>query len=387
MATYRALVLKSTSEPLSLDVRPIPTAVPGSVIVKVLGLSVIPYIAAVLDGSLPYAISMPMVPGSSCLARIHSIGPDAISLTPGQLVYCDMTVRARDDPNAAILMGLHGGAAPKLMDGEWRDGPYAEYAKFPTENVFPLNEEVLLGKFGYSIEDLCALPSKLSSSHHLHIRTNSEPDLLVPFGGLSEIDVRPGDTVIVAPATGKFGGSAVTTALAMGASVVACGRNASTLEIMSSFFSSTGRLSTVVLTGDIAIDTKAMVSASGNNGKGADAFIDFSPAVAKGASHINAALGALMQKGRAVFMGGIMGGVEIDYSMVMMKSLRIQGRFMYEREMIVRLLGMVEKGNLKLGEKGTNFKTVGKFGLDSIGEAVQEASKATGWGSQVVLLP
>ncbi|KAH8779119.1 isopropanol dehydrogenase [Hyaloscypha finlandica] len=370
MATYRALVLKSTSEPLSLDVRPIPTAVPGSVIVKVLGLSVIPYMAAVLDGSLPYAISMPMVPGSSCLARIHSIGPDAISLTPGQLVYCDMTVRARDDPNAAILMGLHGGAAPKLMDGEWRDGPYAEYAKFPTENVFPLNEEVLLGKFGYSIEDLCALPN-----------------LLVPFGGLSEIDVRPGDTVIVAPATGKFGGSAVTTALAMGASVVACGRNASTLETMSSFFSSTGRLSTVVLTGDIAIDTKAMVSASGNNGKGADAFIDFSPAVAKGASHINAALGALRQKGRAAFMGGIMGGVEIDYSMVMMKSLRIQGRFMYEREMIVRLLGMVEKGNLKLGEEGTNFKTVGKFGLDSIGKAVQEASKATGWGSQVVLLP
>jgi NADPH:quinone reductase-like Zn-dependent oxidoreductase len=159
MATYRALVLKSTSEPLSLDVRPIPTAKAGSVVVKVLGLSVLPYIHAILDGSLPYSISMPMVPGSSCIARIHSIGPDAVSLTSGQLVYCDMTIRARDDPNTAILMGLHGGAAPKLMEGEWRDGTYAEYAKFPLENVFPLNEELLLKRFGYQVEDLCALPS------------------------------------------------------------------------------------------------------------------------------------------------------------------------------------------------------------------------------------
>jgi NADPH:quinone reductase-like Zn-dependent oxidoreductase len=158
MATYRALVLKTTSEPLSLDVRPIPTAGPGSVVVKVLGLSVLPYLHAIINGSLPYKITMPMVPGSSCIARIHATGPDAVSLAPGQLVYCDMTVRARDEPDLAILMGLHGGAAPKLMEGEWRDGPYAEYGKFPTENVFPLNEELLLGKLGYQIEDLCALP-------------------------------------------------------------------------------------------------------------------------------------------------------------------------------------------------------------------------------------
>lgn len=160
MATHHALVLKSTSEPLSLDTRPIPTAVSGSVVVKVLGLSIVPYLHAILDGTLPYPITTPMVPGSSCIARIHSTGPDAVALTPGQLVYCDMTVRARDDPNLAILMGLHGGAAMKLMEGEWRDGTYAEYAKFPTENVFPLNEEILFGKLGYSIEDLCAIPGK-----------------------------------------------------------------------------------------------------------------------------------------------------------------------------------------------------------------------------------
>ncbi|KAE9370729.1 putative isopropanol dehydrogenase [Stipitochalara longipes BDJ] len=387
MATYRALVLKSTSEPLSLQVHPIPTAVPGSVIVKVLGLSVIPYLHAILDGTLPYSISLPMVPGSSCIARVHTVGPDAISLSPGQLVFCDLTVRARDDPNLAILMGIHGGAAPKLMDGEWRDGSYAEYAKFPIENIFPLNEEILLGKFGYSIEDLCALPSEHPFHERLDFHIKSKQGVLVPFGGLAEIDVRSGDTIIVAPATGKFGGSAVTTALAMGASVVACGRNTSTLESMSNIFFSTGRLSTVTLTGDIATDTKAIISASGNDGKGADAYIDFSPPEASKSNHIQAALAALRPKGRAVFMGGIVGTVEINYQMVMMKSLRVQGKFMYEREMIVRLLGMVEKGNLKLGEKGAGVKTVGRYGLDGIRDALLEAKDTTGWGRQVVLLP
>jgi hypothetical protein len=52
MTTYHALVLKTTSEPLSLEVRPIPNAFPGSVVVKALGRSVLPYFHAILNGSL-----------------------------------------------------------------------------------------------------------------------------------------------------------------------------------------------------------------------------------------------------------------------------------------------------------------------------------------------
>jgi len=57
-------------------------------------------------------------------------------------------------------MGSHGGAAMKLMQGEWRNGSFAEFAKFPLENVFLLDEEVLCGRMGYSVEDLCAMPGK-----------------------------------------------------------------------------------------------------------------------------------------------------------------------------------------------------------------------------------
>lgn len=212
-------------------------------------------------------------------------------------------------------------------------------------------------------------------------------DFLVPFGGLTEIGIAPGDTVIVAPATGKFGGGAVTTALAMGASVVACGRNEKTLTAMAEIFAHTGRLTTLILAGDVLTDTAAMVSASGNGGKGVDAFIDFSPASANSSRHISAALGALKIGGRAAFMGGIPGNIEIPYGLMMMKSLRIQGKFMYSRETIVRFIKMIEKGNLRLGETNTGWKTVGRFGLEGIEEAMKMAAEESGWGRQVVFMP
>lgn len=210
---------------------------------------------------------------------------------------------------------------------------------------------------------------------------------LVPFGGLSEIDVGPGDTVIVAPATGRFGGAAVTVALALGATVVAAGRNATTLSSISQAFGHTGRIRTVQLSGVVEADTKALKAAAGNSGKGADAYIDFSPPEAVGSTHIEACIKALRTKGRAALMGGIWGKVQIDYQAVMLGSLRIQGRFMYEREGVERFIRMVEKGNLKVGAKDTGIQTVGRYKLQEIEEALVTAEKESGWGKQVLLIP
>ena len=152
--TNRALVLSSLSEPLKLTNLPVPVAIPGSVVVRILGTYILPYLSSVLDGSLPYVLSLPMIPGANSIARIHSVGPDAVTLKPGQLVLCDQTIRARDAPDAGMLMGLHGGGAKALMDGEWRDGSFAEYARWPLENVFELDEAKLFGELKYSVQDL-----------------------------------------------------------------------------------------------------------------------------------------------------------------------------------------------------------------------------------------
>jgi hypothetical protein len=60
---------------------------------------------------------------------------------------------------------------------------------------------------------------------------------------------------------------------------------------------------------------------------------------------------------------------------------------MYDRHMVVQMIKMIEKGNLKLGEEGTGVKTVGKFRLEEIEEALKLAKNESGWGKQVVLMP
>jgi len=371
MATHKALVLSSRDKPLVLETRPRPAVKAGEAVVRILATHIVPYMSEILNGSQPYPLSLPMTPGNNAIGRVFEVGPDAVQLTPGQLVFCDITIRGRDNPFVSILFGIHGGgypAAQKLMDGEWRDATYAEYTRFPLENLYPLNEGLLLNKMGYSLSNLCMLPV-----------------FLVPFGGLSEVDVKPGETVIVAPATGQFGGGAVAVALAMGATVVAAGRNNNALEALATIHASTGRLRTVVLTGDVSVNTEALKNAVGKP-DGADAFIDFCPPAAEGSSLLTSAVAALRPFGRCIIMGGMPGNISVPYLEVMFKSLRLQGRFMYDRDHVLRLIQMVESGLLPLGPR-IGIKHTEEFGLESIDEALQAAGRLTGWGGHVVLKP
>lgn len=371
MATHKALVLNSCDRPLTLEVVPRPLAKAGEAVVQVLAADIVPYMGEVLNGSRPYPLSLPMTPGNTAIGRIFEVGPDAVSLTPGQLVFCDITIRARDDPSVTILYGIHGGgypAAQKLMDGEWRNATYAEYTRFPLENLYPLNEDLLVAKMGYTISDLCFLSV-----------------FLVPFGGLSEVDVKPGEVVIVAPATGRYGGAAVAVALAMGATVVAAGRNTSALQTLETIHASTGRLKTVVVTEDSARNTELFKSAAGTR-DGADVYIDFSPPAVKSNVLLCSGVGSLRSFGRCIIMGGRSGDIQVPYLDVMFKSLRLQGRFMYSRQHILQFIKMVESGLMVLGTRAGIHQTE-EFGLESVDDALKQAGKLTGWGSHVVLRP
>lgn len=171
----------------------------------------------------------------------------------------------------------------------------------------------------------------------------------------------------------------------MGATVIACGRNQTTLDSLSTQFASTGRLRTVQFSGTASSDTSALLAALPSRSSGADAYIDFSPPAAAGTTHIEACIGALRTGGRCSLMGGITGGVMIPYGLVMHGNLQIRGRFMYTREQIQRMLGMVEAGVLRLGERGAGIRTVGEFGLDQMEQAMELSEKMQGWNCQVVL--
>jgi threonine dehydrogenase-like Zn-dependent dehydrogenase len=372
----KTVILTAQTEPLSISIenRPIPTPLPGSVVVQVLALPILDYHRQILSGARGYPLEMPMTPGGGCIGRVKTIGPDTTSLSEGQLVFFDIYVHARDNPEIDFLLGVHAGAtesARKFAGGIWRNGTMAQYANLPLENVHVLDEKKLCGELGYSIEDLLTIQSAC-----------------VPFGGLDNAGVKAGDTVIVAPATGTFGGAAVLTALAMGANVIACGRNQQRLDALVKGMGSPAEVKTAALSGDVEKDTDTLLSLSG--GSGADVYIDFSPPEAgkggKTPTYFQAGLGALRPSGEAVLMGGTWGMINIPYGAVMFKNLVIRGRFMYHRSQLQKTIKLAEQGRLKLGKKaGKNL--LGAFDIDRVEEAMELAEKNPGYPNLVVLKP
>jgi len=156
------------------------------------------------------------------------------------------------------------------------------------------------GGLGYAVEDLAQIPRPL-----------------VPFGGLRDIDVKVGETVIVSPATGAFGGAAVQVAVAMGARVIAMGRDSAKLSSLKEKFGNS-QVETVTMTGDPETDTAAL-RAFGQ----ADAFFDISPPAAAGLTHIKSGILALRHSGPVSLMGGIRDDVGIPHVRIMLWDLRI----------------------------------------------------------------
>ena len=311
----------------------------------------------------------PLVIGSSAIGRIESIGTDATSLVPGQLVLIDCYIRGRDNPMNVILSGYTYGAldgGKKLMEGEWRDGSYAEYAKIPLENCFVLDEKRLLGEpdqggLGYQQADLARI--------FFHA---------IAYGGLRDLDIQAGNTVIVAPATGSFGGAAVPVAAAMGARVIAAGRNVDALKKIAA--TSPGRVEIAQLKTD---DVKADLQTLQKFGQ-IDAFIDFSPNAAAKSTHIESCLMALKPYGKASLMGGIHAHVPIPYFHVMFNNLQLRGKFMYERSDVLGLIKLYERGLLKLGAAG-GYKSPLVFPLEDWSKAFDEAEKSGGFDPQVLM--
>ena len=367
--THRALVLTSTSSPPEVKIIPTPQPGPGSVVVRMLACNVISYIRDVYDHVRPstrkYPFPTPLVIGTSGLARVASIGPDTTAFTPGQLVFVDSFIRARDDPTSAFLLGIHEGhteGSNILMRGEWRDATYAEYAKIPLENCYALNEKRLFGELEYGPEHL----SDLSRC-------------CVPYGGLSDIGLKSGETIIVAPATGPFGGAAVEVALAMGARVIAMGRNVEVLKGIQA--SHPGRVEIVQMTGDMAGDLEALKKFGA-----IDAYFDISPPAAEGSTHFKSCILALRHGGRVSLMGGIPGDVAIPHRAVMHRDLMLKGKWMYDRQQVLGLIKMIETGILKL-DKGKGQRLVEKFALEDWNKAFTAAADNSGKGTKAVIVP
>ena len=345
----KAAVLEAWGTPLVVRDVPDPVLGTGEVIVDMAATSLPSYAAEVFSGERKYPLVLPAVPGGGGVGRVRAVGPDATRLAVGDWVYCDCTVRSRDDalsPDITLQGVSARGDGGLKLQRYFHDGSLAEQMRVPTENA------VRIGPIeAKDAASWCALGVAL-----------------VPYGGFLAADLRAGETVLVSGATGNFGSAAVAVALAMGAAcVVAPGRNTRALDDLARRFGS--RLRPVQLTGNEAADREQMQAAAPGP---IDCVLDIMPP-SVGTDVVRAALMTVRPYGRVVLMGGVgmAGGADLalPYPWIMRNCITVHGQWMYPREAVPWLIAMARSGVLDLGQYA-----VTEFGLEQANEAVAHAA-------------
>ena len=358
----KAAVLKSFGSPLVIEDVPEPELGTGEVIVDIAATPVLSYSNEVFSGKRKYALDLPVIPGPGAVGRVRAIGPDATKLSVGEWVFCDPTVRSRDDAIAPdiTLQGVSArGEGGMRLQKYFRHGSFAERMRVPTENLKRLGQ----------IREAEAT------------QWCSLGNVLVPYGGFLAAKLQPGETVLVSGATGNFGSAAVAVALAMGAAcVIAPGRNDKTLAELERRYG--GRVRPVKLTGNETEDREQMKRAAPGP---IDCVFDIMPPSVS-TTVVRAAIMTVRPYGRVVLMGGVgmLGGagLELPYNWIMRECITIHGVWMYPPDAAVRLIALVRAGLLRLDHYETKA-----FDLDHANEAVAFAAANAGPFNMTVIRP
>ncbi|MES0179054.1 zinc-binding dehydrogenase [Mesorhizobium sp. M0025] len=349
----KAAVLNNFGSPLVIEDVADPKLGTGEVIVDVVAAPVLSYADEVFSGERQYLLPTPVVPGCGAIGRVRDVGPDATRLKIGDWVFCDPTVRSRDNavmPDITLQGWSARGDGGKKLQEYFRDGAFAERIRVPTENAIPIG-------------DL----DPAEASRWCAVNT-----LLIAYGGLLAMDFKAGETLLVSGATGNFGSATVATALAMGArSVIAPGRNEAILHDLKRRFGD--RLVPVQLSGNADRDSEAMRRAAPAP---IDAALDFLPPSVP-ASVARAAIMTVRPYGRAVLMGGVgmLGGEDLalPYPWIMRNNITILGQWMYRPKAVIGMVGLIRGGLLDL-----DHYAVTEFALEDVNKAVAHAAANAG---------
>lgn len=340
---------------------PDPVPQPGDVVVDVEVASVLGYAHEVFSGLRPMLFELPFVPGTGAIGQVSGLGTGAAELKIGDWVYCDPTLRARDSQGlpAIALQGLTAnGPAALAVQRHYPDGSWAQKLRLPLENVVPIG----------SIDPIDAA------------RWLTFGSMLVPFGGLLSVGFAAGETVVINGATGSFGSAAVAIALAMGAAkVVATGRDRAALHALAARYGS--RVRTAQMIGDQDADTTAIQLVADAP---IDVVFDILPPQAT-VTQVMAAVRSVRPGGRVSLMGGVgMGGEQgelpLPYAWLMRNNITIRGQWMYPRDAIIKLIGMVKSGLLDLRKY-----EVTEFPLGCLDDAISYAASTNGPFNRTVL--
>ena len=190
METMKAVVLERAcaARELGLSAVPVPTVVPGWVLVRVraFGINRSEVFMRTVEANSPH-IALPRIPGIECVGEIAD--PSDSRFGSGQRVV-------------ALMGGM----------GRSFDGSYAEYALLPASNVFTADTDL-------SWEELAAIPETWFTA----------------YGSLFGcLQLQPADSLLVRGATSALGLAAVQLARSVGCVVLGTSRQLSRMDILRS---------------------------------------------------------------------------------------------------------------------------------------------------------
>lgn len=354
----KAAVLRSFGSPLRMETLPDPTPGAGEVVVDVAAAPVLSYAKEVFSGERHYPLLVPLVPGCGAVGMVRVAGPGATRLRAGEWIFCDPTVRSRDDAISPDIMlqgwNAHGEGAQRLQ-AHYRNGPFAEQVLIPMENAV---------RIGPLTDGQAARWCWLNT-------------LLVPYGGLLAAGLQPGETVLISGATGHFGSAGIAVALAMGAAcVIAPGRNQATLDDLDRRFGP--RVRAVPLTGQEEEDRDRMRRAAPGP---IDRVLDLLPPISD-STPARAAAMTVRPHGVVVLMGGIGTDLHLPYRHLMRNCITVRGQWMYPRDAPSRLIQLAHAGLIS-----TDDPEITTFPLADVNTAIDHAAANGGPFKMTVLTP
>jgi alcohol dehydrogenase len=364
LSMMRAARLHTPGGEFLLDRIPRPSPLPGDVLVKVGACCVIPNLKAVVSGKYWHTLPpLPAVYGLDVAGVVDAVGDGVVGIRPGQRVYVNPVLYCRScaycragTPLLCTSLALRGyfgysrNALP-LME-RYPYGGFSEFVTAAADSLVPLADSVSLeraARFGY---------------------------MGTAYAALERAGMRAGQWVMVNGGTGTLGVGAVLIALGMGASrVLATGRNTQLLDRLAAL--DPARVHVHVLGSEPVGDWVRRHTGD----MGPDIFVDCLGRGA-GATSTREGLAALKRGGRAVNIGALAEGLELDPTWFMLNQISYVGSNWFTTAQAVAMAGMAAAKQIDLSPLQDVV-----YPLSRVNEALEHVSQRPGGFANVVVVP